>query len=46
MTKIEIEYIKKGLSDDTTELLETDPEECSRLERERQENEESGKNVS
>jgi hypothetical protein len=37
---------KKGLSDDTTELLETDQEESSRLEKERQENEESAKNVS
>jgi hypothetical protein len=37
---------KRGLSDDTTELLETDLEESSRLERERQENEESAKKVS
>jgi hypothetical protein len=37
---------KRGLPDDTTELLETDQEESSRLERERQENEESAKNVS
>jgi len=37
---------KKGLSDGTTELLETDQEESSRLEREIQENEESAKNVS
>jgi hypothetical protein len=37
---------KKGLPDGTTELLETDQEESSRRERERQENEESAKNVS
>lgn len=36
---------KKSLTYDTTKLLETDEEESSRLEKERQENEESAKNV-
>ena len=36
---------KKSLTYDTTKLLETDKEESSRLEKERQENEESAKNV-
>jgi hypothetical protein len=37
---------KKGLTVGTTELLETDQEESSRLEKEKQEIEESAKNVS